>query len=297
MILKCFRENSTIGLLKKDKAANLTKIQNDLFPPRIVPLNLSSNILFVQMAKKKIDLFKMGEPTNPQELFKIGHFYTMDNVTVAHQCESLIFVGCLQQKIDVLTAESFVKFKRFNTNSHPSYFCQLTKDHILVGQFNGDIAFIDLKQMTLREVCKIGKAVIKIECIAKMLNRNHIAIATQNEGLFIAKYDISPHTNMMEIEIVKKNKSNYLEGHQIIFVDEYQPFKLIAFVENSGCAALIDLKTETVVDFTINKAERLFMYGIAKMPRSQYHYLVKHRYGFKLVNPVTKRWHELCHEP
>lgn len=249
------------------------------------------------MGKKKIDIFKIGDSHNQCDLYKIGQFYTMENITVAHQSESLIFVGCLQQKIDVLTAENFVKFKRFMTNSHPSCFCQLTKDYILVGQFNGDIAFIDLKSMQLREVCKIGKSVVKIEQITKLSIRNHIVIATQNEGLYIAKYEVSPHTNMLDFEILKKGKSNFLEGHHIVYVDEYAPYQLIAFVENSGCAALIDLKTEQVTNFSINKADRMFLFGIVKLPRSGHHYVAKHKYGIKIVDPVTKRWHELCYEP
>lgn len=294
IMLKLFRENQTFNLLKREKATQLTKIPNEYFNPQIIPLN-NDGIMLVKMAKKKVDIYKLGDTASPTNVYKVGQFYTVDNVTVAHQSDSLIFIGCLQQKIDIITAENFVKFKRFATNSHPSCFYQINADFLLVGQFQGDLAFIDVKNMRIQELGKIGNSVVKIESICKVSQKNTLAIATQSEGIFLAKYEISPHTALLDFELVKKN-GHFLTDQHVRYIDEFAPNKLLAITENSGAAVIIDLKQKTQEDFLINKYDKINMFGISKMPRSPNHYIIKHKNGIKLINPLLKKWYELCFE-
>ena len=74
----------------------------------------------------------------------------------------------------------------------------------MVGQFTGEIAVIDVKNMMINELGKFGSS--KIEHLCK-LSKNLIAIATCGDGLLLAKYDISMHTGLIDLEPLKKNGS------------------------------------------------------------------------------------------
>jgi len=92
--------------------------------------------------------------------------------------------------------------------------------------------------------------------------------------------------------------NQYLKGHPVRYVDEFQRDKLVAFVEDSGVAVVIDrnpivLKSEdeiakagSVVDFNINKYEKITMFGIFKIPRLAHHYFIKYQKGIKIVDAL-----------
>ena len=122
-MIKLFKENQTFNILKRDKAISLIKIVNEYYSPQIQYLN-NDKVLFVKMAKKKIDIYKIGE-SKEFEICKVGQIFANESPTFSHQCDSLIFLGCMQNKIDVITAENFVKFKRFMTNGHPACIMQI----------------------------------------------------------------------------------------------------------------------------------------------------------------------------
>jgi hypothetical protein len=65
-----------------------------------------------------------------------------------------------------------------------------------------------------------------------------LAIATQGNGVYIAKYDISPHTGMVDFEVIKSH--HYLPGQHVRYIDEFVKDKLLAIVESSGLAVIID---------------------------------------------------------
>ena len=148
-----------------------------MFSPQITSLN-NNSVMLLRVAKKKSDIYKIGDSGQKCDLYKINQFYSLDSTTVAHQNENLVFIGCMQKTIDVLTAENFVKFKRFQTNNHPSCFFQLTPEFLLVGQYQGDLAYIDIKNMRIQELGQIANNIGKIEHICKLQSRNYLAIAT-----------------------------------------------------------------------------------------------------------------------
>ena len=96
---------------------------------------------------------------------------------------------------------------------------------------------------------------------------------------------------MFDFEIVKQT---FLPDLHVRFIDEFQPGILIAFVENAGYATIIDMRSKQISDFAINKYDKMVMFGIIKLQKCPHHYLVKHKGGIKIVNPVLKRWYDLC---
>ena len=100
---------------------------------------------------------------------------------------------------------------------------------------------------------------------------------------------------MVDIEL-KNTSAHYLHGQHIRYVDEFQRDKLIVFLENSGSAVIIDYSTGMTSDFSINKYDRIIMNGILKLPKTNNHYIIKHKNGFKIINALTKRWWETCYD-
>ena len=38
------------------------------------------------------------------------------------------------------------------------------------------------------------------------------------------------------------------------------------------------------------------MHGILKFPKSNNHYIMKHKNGFKIINALTQKWWETCYD-
>jgi hypothetical protein len=101
---------------------------------------------------------------------------------------------------------------------------------------------------------------------------------------------------MVDLEIIKKN-GRYLEGQYVRYVDEFQKDQMIAILENSAIGVIIDRSQATPpIDFAFNKYDKINLLGISKLPRCSHHYLIKHKNGIKIINPVSKKWYELCFE-
>ena len=54
----------------------------------------------------------------------------------------------------------------------------LTPNCILIGEFGGDICYIDVKNMRHQEVGKIARNIVKVEHICKLMQKGHVAVAT-----------------------------------------------------------------------------------------------------------------------
>ena len=167
--------------------------------------------------------------------------FTPENSTRAFTCEGTVFVGCLSKSIDVYTGSTLVKFKRFTTESHPNCFCQLGPNHILVGMFGGRLACIDSKTMRITDLGLVGEGITKIEHITKV-HAKKIAIATSH-GVLMAKFEVSPHTGIVDLEVCKTN-GRFLGDLHVLFVDEFERGKLFCVIQDSGTALIVDRLTK-----------------------------------------------------
>lgn len=98
-----------------------------------------------------------------------------------------------------------------------------------------------------------------------------------------------------------------MKGTHVRYVDEFSRDKLIAFVDDSGIAVIIErdpmaLKSEEgvsknhVTDFNINKYEKISMFHISKIPLLPHYYLIKHKNGIKLIDAYLRKWYDLTYE-
>ena len=77
------------------------------------------------MAKKKLDIMKFGDPSQMCDVYKASSFFLVEQPTALLHADGLIYIGQMQNKIDIIMAESFVKYRNFKTKSHPSLIYQL----------------------------------------------------------------------------------------------------------------------------------------------------------------------------
>lgn len=96
---------------------------------------------------------------------------------------------------------------------------------------------------------------------------------------------------MLDFEIIKHRR--YLEKEHVRYVDEFLPNKLFCVLEASGVAYILDLKKGTKEEVNMHLKFHLQIVSVTRIPSSKHTcYLVKHKYGIKIISPTNKKWYE-----